>query len=272
MQVAGKVFVVTGAGNGIGRCVAVELVRRGAVVAGADLNEQALAATAELVGDRTRFSPHRLDIGDRDAVRAFPDTVIAVHGHVDGVFNIAGIAQQFQTVTEVDDDRIETLMRVNFFGAVWMCRAFLPHLSQRPEAAIMNTSSMSAIVPVPGSTLYGASKAALAVFGYGLAQDLSGGRSNITVTTAIPGTVWTDLVRASAKELGAPEAAARAVAAKPERVAHRMIEATMRGRTRVVIGKDAHIYNFTRRLSSRLAARLAYLQVGKIFYARRAGK
>jgi hypothetical protein len=50
-----------------------------------------------------------------------------------------------------------------------------------------------------------------------------------------------------------------------------MIDATMRGRGRVVIGKDAHVYNLTRRLSSRLADRLAYLQVGKIFYARRGG-
>ncbi|MGA4788937.1 SDR family NAD(P)-dependent oxidoreductase [Nocardia sp. AB354] len=271
MQVAGKVFVVTGAGNGIGRCVALELVRRGAIVAGADLDEQALAATADLVTDRSRFSAHRLDIGDRDAVRAFPDAVIAAHGHVDGLFNIAGIAQQMQTVAEVDDDRIDTLMRVNFFGSVWMCRAFLPHLSQRPEATIMNTSSLSAIVPVPGSTFYGASKAALAMFGYGLSQDLRGRRSAVTVTTALPGTVWTDLVRASAAQLGAPEPVARAFAARPERVAKRMIDATMRGRGRVVIGKDAHVYNLTRRLSSRLADRLAYLQVGKIFYARRGG-
>ncbi|WP_227981239.1 SDR family NAD(P)-dependent oxidoreductase [Nocardia spumae] len=270
MQVAGKVFVVTGAGNGIGRCVATELVRRGAVVAGADLDEQALAATAELVGDRTRFSAHRLDIGDREAVRAFPETVLAAHGQIDGLFNIAGIAQQFQTVAEVDDDRIDTLMRVNFFGAVWMCRAFLPHLLRRPEAVVMNTSSMSALVPVPGSTLYGASKAALALFGYGLSQDLRG-RSNVTVTTVVPGTVWTDLVRASAAQLGAPEAVARVFAAAPVRVARRMVDATLKGRGRVVIGKDAHVYNVVRRVSFRAADRLAYLQVGKIFYARRSG-
>ncbi|MBO0856739.1 MAG: SDR family oxidoreductase, partial [Nocardia sp.] len=161
MRVAGKVFVVTGAGSGIGRAVSVELVRRGATVIGADVNEQGLTETGTLVADPRRFSGRRLDIGDKDAVDAFPKSVIAAHGEVDGLFNIAGIPQQFQTTVAVSDEQIDTIMRVNFFGAVWLARAFLPHLFERPEAVIMNTSSLSAIVPVPGSAVYAASKAAL---------------------------------------------------------------------------------------------------------------
>lgn len=269
MRVAGKTYVVTGAGNGIGRCVARELVRRGAVVVGADIDRQALDGTGALVTEPARFSAHVLDIADRLAVTAFSETVVTAHGQVDGLFNIAGIAQEFQTVADVDDDRVETLLRVNFFGAVWLTKAFLPYLLERPQAVIMNTSSLSAIVPVPGSAIYGASKAALALFGYGLAQDLRG-RSNVTVTTVLPGSVWTDLVRKSALQLGAPEKLAQYFSADPERVARRMVDATTRGRGRVVIGTDAHLYNALRRLSFRAADRLSCLQVGRVFYARQA--
>lgn len=268
MQVSGKVFVVTGAGNGIGRCVAVELIRRGATVIGADLDEKALTGTAALVADPARFSGLTLDIGDRAAVAAFPEQALAIAGRVDGLFNIAGIPQRLETVAEVSDEHIEKLMTVNFFGAVWLTRAFLPHLLERPEAVIMNTSSLSAMVAVPGATYYGASKAALALFGYGLAQDLRG-VSRVTVTTAQPGSVWTDLVRKSAQALGAPEKAAAKVSAKPEDVARRMIDATMKGKTRIVIGTDARIYEFALRFGYTLADRLSYLHVGKMFYAKR---
>src|SRR5690606_6105672 len=93
MQAAGNVFVVTGAGNGIGRCVALELIGRGATVAGADLDDQALPRTAALASDPGRFTAYRLDIADRDAVAAFPETVIAAHGQLDGVFSIVGLPQ-----------------------------------------------------------------------------------------------------------------------------------------------------------------------------------
>ncbi|MDL9938143.1 SDR family oxidoreductase [Gordonia sp. ABSL1-1] len=266
MEIAGKVFVVTGAGSGIGRQVAIGLIERGGIVAGADLNEAGLAETAALVADPDRFSSHRLDVSDHEAVQRFPDEVSATHGQVDGLFNIAGIAQDFETVAEVTDERIEKLMRVNFWGTVWMTRAFLPLLEARPDGAvIMNTSSLSALVPVPGAAIYGASKAAVALFGYGLAQDLRK-RSKVTVTTAIPGTIWTELVRKSAVALGTPEFVARSFAMKPEKAARRMIETTRKGRMRVVVGKDAHFYGVTRRLSTVVAERISYLQVGTFVY------
>jgi NAD(P)-dependent dehydrogenase (short-subunit alcohol dehydrogenase family) len=264
MDITGKVFVVTGAGGGIGRCVATELVRRGATVVGGDRNEQGLDETGVQVAVPARFRARRLDISRRDDLPGFAEQVVADHGQVDGLFNIAGIAQEFETVAEVTDERIETLMRVNFFGTVWLTRAFLPYLLDRPRAAIMNTASSSAMVPVPGSAIYGASKAALEMFGYGLNQDLRG--SGVTVTTAVPGSIWTDLVRKSALALGTSETLAKNFATMPEVAARRMIEATLHGRRRVVIGKDAHVYDAVGRVSRRAADRLSYLQVGRFVY------
>lgn len=266
MQIEGNVFVVTGAGNGIGRAVTRALVAGGGIVAGADLSTDGLAATAQLVADRSRFSSHVLDIADSEAVAAFPAEVIAAHGHVDGLFNIAGIPQPSSTIADIDDARIDSIMRINLFGTIWMTRAFLPHLSERPAAVIMNTSSLSAIAPFPGAAIYGASKAAVELFGAGLAQDLRGSSSTVTVTTALPGTVWTDLVRETSRAMGAPEAVAKAFALAPDTAARRMITATLAGRTRVVIGADAHVFDVVARVSTRLADQLSYLQVGRMVY------
>lgn len=266
MNPAGAVFVVTGAGSGIGRHVALELMARGATVAGADVNPAGLADTAVLA-DADRFSTHLLDISDKDAVDRFPAAVLAQHGRIDGLFNIAGIPQHFESVPDITDEQIDRLMTVNFWGTVWMTRAFLPILRERPDGAVvMNTSSLSAMVPFPGAAIYGASKAAVALFGYGLARDLR--PSKVTVTTAIPGTVWTELVRSSASALGTSEALARRFAMKPDRAARQLVKATLRGRMRVVVGKDAHLFRVVRRVSFRAAELLSYLQVGRFVYRR----
>lgn len=267
MNPAGAVFIVTGAGSGIGRHVSLELISRGATVVGADVNETGLADTAALA-DSDRFGTHPLDISDKDAVGRFPATVLARHGRIDGLFNIAGIPQHFETVPDITDEQIDRLMTINFWGTVWLTRAFLPTLQSRPDGAvIMNTSSLSAMVPFPGAAIYGASKAAVALFGYGLARDLRS--SKVTVTTAIPGTVWTELVRSSAAALGTSEALARRFAMKPERAARHLVKATLRGRMRVVVGKDAHFFSAVRRLSFRAAELLSYLQVGRFVYRNR---
>lgn len=267
MQIVNSVFVVTGAGNGIGRCVATELLARGARVAAADLGEAALAGLADEVQAGERLSTHVLDVADADAVAALPGAVLAAHGRVDGLFNIAGIAQNFETAEGIPEARMQQIIDVNFYGTVGLTRAFLPLLEERPDGGVvMITSSLAAMVPVPGAALYGASKAAVAQFGYGLAQDLRNARSKVTATTVLPGTIWTDLVRESAVTLGTPEVVARTFAMPAPKAAHKMIEATLRGRGRVVIGKDAQVYDLLRRVSTTLAERVSYLQVASFVY------
>lgn len=270
MNVTGAVFVVTGAGSGIGRHVALELVGRGAIVAAADINLAGLTQTQGLAADPDRITLHQLDISDRGGVDQFPSEVIDRHGRVDGLFNIAGVGQSPGAIADMTDAEIERIVQINFWGTVWMTRAFLPVVSERPDGAvIMNTSSLSALVPFPGAAVYGASKAAVALFGYGLARDLRAAGSKVTVTTALPGTVWTELVRSSAQALGTSEALARGFAMSPQRAARKLVDATLRGRMRVIVGKDAHVFNLARRISFALAERLSYLQVGRFVYRKR---
>src|SRR5690349_4225957 len=175
MQIADRVFVVTGAGNGIGREVALELLRRGGRVAAADLSDRGLAETVRLAAAADgRLTTHVLDITDRAAVERLPGAVIAAHGQVDGLLNVAGIVQRFARVHELSFEEIERVLAVNFWGVLTMSKVFLPALLARPQASLVNVSSMGALVPVPGQGAYGASKAAVKLLTEGFYAELRG--------------------------------------------------------------------------------------------------
>ena len=186
MKVQGKVIVVTGGGNGIGRELALLLLRKGAKVAAVDISEKGLQETAELAGDlKTKISTHVVNITDREAVAALPQKVIATHGVIDGLINCAGIIQKFVRVKDLTLADIDRVMNVNFYGTVNMTIAFLTHLLSRPEAHLVNVSSMGGFLPVPGQTIYGASKAAVKLFTEGLYSELLD--TPVQVTVVFPG-------------------------------------------------------------------------------------
>ncbi|MDO9590614.1 MAG: SDR family NAD(P)-dependent oxidoreductase, partial [Microcella sp.] len=138
MQISGKVFAVTGGGNGIGREVVLGLVAEGARVAALDLSEDGLAETVRLAGDHAdRISTHVVNITDRKAVEKLPEAIIAKHGQVDGLLNIAGIIQKFVKVNELEWDQIERVIDVNLYGVLNTVKSFLPELLKRPEASIV---------------------------------------------------------------------------------------------------------------------------------------
>ena len=134
MQIADRVFVVTGGGNGIGREVVLGLIARGAHVAAVDLSETGLSETAKLAhNDDGRLTTHVLNIADRPAVQELPAEVVAAHGRVDGVLNVAGIVQRFARVQDLSFEEIERVMAVNFWGVMNITKAFLPLLLARPR-------------------------------------------------------------------------------------------------------------------------------------------
>lgn len=135
MQIEGKVFVVTGGGNGIGREVVLKLLQRGAKVATVDVSSAGLDPTAaQASAARDRLSTHPVYITDRAAVEALPAAVIAAHGAVDGCILVAGIIQPFTTIEALPYDAIEHVMNVNFYGPLYVTKTFLPLLRARPEA------------------------------------------------------------------------------------------------------------------------------------------
>jgi len=161
MDIVGKVIVVTGGGNGIGQEVVLALLAKGAHVAAVDISESGLEQTAALAGAGDRLSTHAVNITDRDAVLALPEAVTAAHGRVDALVNVAGIVHDFKPIAELSFAEIERVMDVNFWGTVNTTKAFLPVLEALPEASLVNVTSMGGLVPFPGQSAYGASKAAL---------------------------------------------------------------------------------------------------------------
>lgn len=265
MQTQDKVFVVTGAGNGIGREVALELLRRGASVAGVDLREDALAETAALAGAGDRFTRHALDITDQDAVDLLPMQVSAQHGHVDGLLNVAGIIQEFVHFTQLDLDEMRKVMDVNFWGTVYTVKAFLPHLTARPEASLVNVSSMGGFLPVPGQTVYGASKAAVKLLTEGLYAELRG--TSVAATIVFPGAIATNISANSGVQspggTTSPEDAAKQAESsklKPmpatEAAAVIVEQAVEKGRYRVTVGKDATMLDRLARIAPQRATDL----------------
>ncbi|HEY5844649.1 MAG TPA: SDR family NAD(P)-dependent oxidoreductase, partial [Mycobacterium sp.] len=179
-----------------------------------------------------------------------PDAVIGAHGAVDGVLNVAGIIQRFVHFTELEPAEIDRVLSVNFWGVVNMVRAFLPHLKQRPRAALVNVSSMGAFIPVPGQTMYGASKAAVKLLTEGLHAELRG--SAVRVTVVVPGAVATSITTNSGVHIpavaGGNDNAQNRKITTPERAAEIIVNGMEKGSYRVVVGRDAQLMDWLTRL------------------------
>lgn len=173
MKVLDKVVVVTGAGGGIGRELVLNLLSKGARVAAVDINRNALEETINQAGEKkNKLSTHIVNLTVREVVEALPEEVIAHHGQVDGIINNAGIIQPFVHVNDLDMDKIKQVMDINFYGTLYMTKTFLPYLLKRPVGHISNISSMGGFLPVPGQSIYGASKAAVKLLTEGLHAEL----------------------------------------------------------------------------------------------------
>ena len=269
MKVAGKTIAVTGGGNGIGRELVLNLLGRGARVAALDLSEAGLAETVDLAGEAAdRLSTHVLDVADRKAVEALPEAIIAVHGQVDGVINCAGIIQPFVRLNDLGYDAVERVLNVNFWGLLYVTKTFLPHLLERPVAHIVNVSSMGGFLPVPGQTIYGASKAAVKLLTEGLHSELTD--TPVSVTVVFPGAIGTNIASNSGLDMPARAAGDKAPGIKPlpaPEAAKIIVDAMERDAFRVTVGKDARMMDRLSRLAPRRAAALIYSKMKELLPA-----
>ncbi|MCJ7716080.1 MAG: SDR family oxidoreductase [Anaerolineales bacterium] len=263
MKVHNKVIVVTGGGNGIGRELVLNLLGKGAAVAAVDINKDALQETVELAGDKKeKLTTHLVNITQRDAVEALPAQIIKEHGAVDGLINNAGIIQPFVRVNDLDFDAIDRVLNVNLYGPIYMIKAFLPHLLKRPEAHIVNISSMGGFLPVPGQTVYGASKAGVKLLTEGLNSELLD--TNVRVMVVFPGAIGTNIAANSG--LGdslsavADEGSSFPTTA-PSEAARVIIKGMENNSYRVLIGSDSKMMDLLYRLSPKRAALIIYKQM-----------
>ncbi|MBT2288834.1 SDR family oxidoreductase [Paenibacillus albidus] len=258
MKVLDKVIVVTGAGGGIGRELVLNLLSKGASVAAVDISKEALEETVNQSDNKSRkLSTHIVNLTERDAVEALPEQVIDHHGKVDGIINNAGIIHPFLKVNELDYDKIKLVMDINFYGTLYMVKTFLPYLLKRPVAHIANVSSMGGFLPVPGQTIYGASKAAVKLLTEGLRAELKD--TNVKVTVVFPGGVSTNIMKNSGlddadnKEMSKEQVSQLLT---PIEAAEIIVKGIENDQIRILAGKDSKIMDKLYRLSPRRATDL----------------
>lgn len=203
---ADKVAVVTGAGSGIGRAVAVRLAEEGATVVVTSRTPDHVAETSRIVERETGVAPlsFQLDVSDQEHVRTVVESIVAEIGRIDVLSNNAGIELlPLRPVESTDDQDWEKVVRVNLTGTFYMCRAVLPHMSE--GGSIINTSSIQATVAFPNDAAYAATKGALLQFTRALALEV--GSRGIRANCVNPGVIDTPLTHALHQSSPDPEEA-----------------------------------------------------------------
>lgn len=249
MKVKDKKIIVTGAGNGIGRELVLELLKRGATVAALDMNKEALSETRDLANSDKLFT-YEVNITDDQGLEAFKLRVMNEMGDIDGIINNAGIIQPFVHVDQLAMNDINRVMDVNFYGPVKLIKMFLPSLLNRPEAHIVNVSSMGGFFPFPGQTVYGASKAALKIFTEGMYAELLD--TSVRVMIVFPGAIATNITKNSGIEMSTT-GDTKMKMTSPSSAALQIINGMEKDAFQVYVGSDAKMMNMMYKLSPKRA-------------------
>ncbi len=251
----GKVIVITGAGSGLGRSFATQFFEAGGCLALVDLNQAGLEETLHLTGDDgTRVKLFQVDVSDQEAMIQLAQDVSSQLGAADVLINNAGICLVPQSFEETPDDQFRKVLDVNLWGAFYGIRAFLPQLRSRPEACIVNVSSLAGLVGLYGHAAYSISKSALRGLSEALSADLAG--SQIQILLVHPGGVKTNLIKnAPNLEQDLQEKAHQNFTdlslLTSEKTVSRIIRAIQKKRNRLIIGLDSHLILILRALFPR---------------------
>jgi len=259
MNIKNKTILVTGAGSGIGKELVLALLKKGAKVAAVDIHQETLQELKESVSEKKEhLATYVVDISNKIAVENLPKEIAAKQGSIDAIINNAGIIQPFVRVNDLDYEAINRVMNVNFFGTLYMVKAFLPLLLKRPEAHIVNISSMGGFLPVPGQSVYGASKAAVKLLTEGLYAELK--ETNVRVSVVFPGATQTNITKNSGlKELKISEnnSQNQSIQMLPASEAARLIVLGMeKNKLQIFLGKDSKFMNALYRLNPVFATNL----------------
>lgn len=251
----GKVAVVTGAGSGIGRALAVDLARRGSALALSDVDGAGLAETVQgCERHGARAVGYHLDVADRDAVYAHADEVVDAFGQVDLLVNNAGVSLA-ATVEEMSWDDFEWLFDIDFWGVANGTKAFLPHLISSGDAHIANISSVFGLMGIPSQSAYNAAKFAVRGFTESLRQEMIIAGHRVGVTCVHPGGIKTNIVVNGRGVGSTPDELAEAgkrfemiALTSPEGAAKAILRGIRRNAPRVLIGPDARFFDAVPRL------------------------
>lgn len=243
----GKVVVITGAGSGIGRALAVEAGGRGALLALSDVDEPGVAETARLAeaAGAREVRTDLVDVADRAAVAAYADDVAAHFGRVNVVVNNAGVSLSGE-IADLSYEDLEWIVGVNFWGVVHGTKAFLPHVIASGDGHVVTISSIFGLVSMPSQGAYNATKYAVRGFTEALREEMLLAGHPVGVTVVHPGGIKTAIAR-NARVTGDVDRDEMArvfdeelARTTPERAAQVIVAGMLSGKARVLVGLDAH--------------------------------
>jgi butyryl-CoA dehydrogenase len=240
----GKVAVITGAGSGIGRQLALQLAAAGARLALSDINKKGLAETMKLLPVGTEARSYVLDVAKREDVFAHAAEVQRDFGTAHFIFNNAGVSL-FATIEHSTIEEIEWLLGINLWGVIYGTKAFLPMLLAQGEGHIVNFSSIFGLMTIPTQSAYHISKFGVRGFTECLAQEMHG--RGVGVTSVHPGGIRTAIGHQARMGKFADETEKRllplidkTLITPPEDLARAVLTGVAQGKRRVVYGHMAH--------------------------------
>lgn len=259
-----KVVVITGAGSGIGRALAVQFAEAGARLALSDISAAGLNETLKRLPPGTEARSYQLDASDRAAVFAHADQVQRDFGTAHYVVNNAG-ATVVGTVVNTSIDEYEWQLNLNMYGVLYGTKAFLPMMLAQREGCIVNISSVFGLLAYPAQSAYNMSKFAVRGLTECLWQELEG--SGVRAVCVHPGGIKTNIERAGRRvaQAGPQEEAFAGQAEKmlvtpPEHCAADIIAGLRKGRRRILTGHlSRRIFWLTRLLPNHYPAILKLL-------------
>lgn len=193
--------LVTGAGSGIGRATAERLAREGARVIVCDVNEAGLEEVRASLGDRC-VQAARVDVSDREAMKAFAADVHRDFGALDVLVNNAGV-RAYEPLAEAQAQTWERILAVNLLGYAYLAREALPALRRSGRGAIVNVSSTHAVNPRAGMGQYDVAKAGVLSMTRTLAFEEA--PNGVRVNAVCPGLTLTPFHVARARQAGRTE-------------------------------------------------------------------
>ena len=258
----GTVIAITGAGNGIGRALALEAASQGADIALSDIKEAPLAQTAEMARRHgVRVTTHVVDVASRTDMDAWAQATRTEHGGCDVIINNAGVAL-LDTLEDVPYEQFQWVFSILYWGVVHGTRAFLPLVKER-RGTVANVGSIHSFIAAPNNGPYCAAKSAVRGFSDALREEVRG--DGINVLLIMPGGIRTEIVRnsrvnkfinAGASQEDVHRAHNAASFTSPEQAADIILRAIRQRRARVLVGWDAVFYDWLTRLLPTLAHRL----------------
>ncbi|MDO5622955.1 MAG: SDR family oxidoreductase [Paracoccus sp. (in: a-proteobacteria)] len=240
-----RTAVVTGAGGGLGRALALDLAARGARLAICDINGEAVQGTAALAqAAGAEVMATALDVTDSAAVQGFADAVLTHFGSVHQLYNNAGIGSFDRSFLDTPPQAFDRIMAVNLGGVVHCSRAFLPHLIASSAGCLVNISSLNGVMVQPLLTAYSTSKFAVRGFTEALQAEMLLDRHPVQVTLVLPGGIATQIIARGVADDAAAKARLKVydqqlLQMQPDTAARLILDGVARGRNRIVLSGRA---------------------------------